>query len=1022
MFRAAAWLALALLGAAACGAAAQPVAPPVAAPASLVPLRSGAHPGYFRIVLDLPAGAEPRVAQDARRVSVALPAGLQADAEALRRRLPPGLAAAEAAPGSLTLDLAAGAGLRSFRIGNRLVLDVLDAAPGPTGPTAAPTAATAAAPFTPPARVPLAAPAASPPLALPVPPVPPPPPEVVARATSPVSQANATQPPAPPSEPAQPAAAPVDRPAATAAPIAAVPAAPPAPARPPNNLTVEEATPRPPPSGPVTLAVRPAGENAITLPFDARTGIAAFRRGGSAWIVVDEPRPLDVAPLRGHPRFGALEVSVAPAATVLRLPLDPALVLRPRRDGASWLVEAVPAAAPAQPLRAEVAGAEGPRLALPAGRVGRSAALRDPATGETLLVGTVRDPSYGVAPARAYAAFSLPPTASGILVVPQSDSVALRALTDGFVIAAGQAGAVGLPLAAGDEGALAAAAGLTRRFDLSAPSDRPQADRIRRLTAETGAAPPLARLRLRMETAEAMLALGLAAEAHGVLALAAADDPAAAREPRLAGLTGVAALLAGRLEESAGLMDPRLDGSDEIALWRALRATALGESATAQAPVFAATAPLAATYAAPLRARIAPLLAEGMAAGGEAAAAQRLLDAAALPEEATHLARGRIAEARGDIDAALAAYDAAARGRDRLQRARALAAGTELALASGRIDAAAAAKRLDDALFAWRGDGFEIAQRLRIAELRLAAGDGRGAIGMLRETGAMFPDQEAALRPRLVSTFGALFREGADAPPLAHALPPAQAVTLFEDNIDLLPPGAEGEAMIARLAERLLQLDLPGRAAALVARVMEAQQDPPARAQLGARLAAMRLADRDPMGARAALAASVADGLPRTLVRERRILEARALADSGETAAALAALGELADPAALDLRAGIAAGRGDWAAAVPALAALAAATLPPPGAALDEAQRRNLVRLTAAAALAGQTDLLGQLARERGEAMRDGPLSEPFRLLTADPLRGAADLPRIAAELQLARALPQALAAIAPPGGPSAPR
>jgi hypothetical protein len=44
--------------------------------------------------------------------------------------------------------------------------------------------------------------------------------------------------------------------------------------------------------------------------------------------------------------------------------------------------------------------------------------------------------------------------------------------------------------------------------------------------------------------------------------------------------------------------------------------------------------------------------------------------------------------------------------------------------------------------------------------------------------------------------------------------------------------------------------------------------------------------------------------------------------------------------------------------------------------------------------------------------MGEGPLAEAFRLLTADPLRGLADLPRLQRELQLFRTLPTRLEAL----------
>jgi hypothetical protein len=44
--------------------------------------------------------------------------------------------------------------------------------------------------------------------------------------------------------------------------------------------------------------------------------------------------------------------------------------------------------------------------------------------------------------------------------------------------------------------------------------------------------------------------------------------------------------------------------------------------------------------------------------------------------------------------------------------------------------------------------------------------------------------------------------------------------------------------------------------------------------------------------------------------------------------------------------------------------------------------------------------------------MRNGPLAELFAVLTTDPLRGLADLPRLQRDLGLIRALPSRLEAL----------
>ena len=112
-------------------------------------------------------------------------------------------------------------------------------------------------------------------------------------------------------------------------------------------------------------------------------------------------------------------------------------------------------------------------------------------------------------------------------------------------------------------------------------------------------APAMARAAPRRDAAEAMVALGMGAEAQSLIQLAVTDDPRAAT-PDLAGLGAIAALIAGRAAESAPLDDPALTGTDEIALWRAVRAARLHEGAPEAAAVFANT--LAARFVLPGRA------------------------------------------------------------------------------------------------------------------------------------------------------------------------------------------------------------------------------------------------------------------------------------------------------------------------------------------------------------------------------------------------------------------------------------
>jgi hypothetical protein len=113
-----------------------------------------------------------------------------------------------------------------------------------------------------------------------------------------------------------------------------------------------------------------------------------------------------------------------------------------------------------------------------------------------------------------------------------------------------------------------------------------------------------------------MLSLGMGAEAQAILAaLTAADDPRLTDDPDRRALSAIAALIAGRPGEANALVDPSLTGTDEIALWRAVRSAMTHEGEADAAPVFAADIALPLAYPDALRDRLLPLMVETMALG-----------------------------------------------------------------------------------------------------------------------------------------------------------------------------------------------------------------------------------------------------------------------------------------------------------------------------------------------------------------------------------------------------------------------
>ena len=982
-------------------------APGLAAAETRILVRTGEHPGFGRIVLEASGGAMPahRLEQVGDRVLLRLSAPAQVDLRGARRPPRNATAIAEAEDGlSITLrspDMR----VRQQIMGSRIVLDVMNRAPTPRDESGASSnggARRAEAGATPADTVPVgeaqtrsvqtgaaqggrggSAPATTP-VAQPVPP--PAPPGQAAPQPAP-----AMGPPAP-SQPAASAASPaVPAPGrvTTQVPQPAIDAQGTAPSAQASSAPAPASIP-PPDAAAVRLVFGAPGQpRELLLPFGEDTGIAVLRRGDALLIVLDTPRPLNLAALRGDPVFAGLEARGVPGGTLLSLRLaSPASLALRRRDGA-WSLAATAAPPPAAPAQIEaLTDAPGPRLVMRAPQAGRVLAVPDPETGLPLLVGTVRAVGPVLTHLRRLPEADLLPSLAGVAALARSDRFGLRATTEGFVLS----GALALdPSVAAPEAPQA----MTRLLDIPNLPLPVLSDRLRAEHAAVRAAPPLGRVPLRRAVAETLLALGMPQEAQAMLSLATAEDPRASDDPAVAVLAGAAALLGGRLAEADALSRTDLPERDETILWRALRDAARGDIAAA-APRLAATLPLALGYPPALRARLLGPIAETLAEAGHVAGLRQLA-AGAGDDPAITFARAALAEAEGNRDAALAAYAAVASGRDRPARARALRRGVELRLAAGAITPAAAADALDASLFAWRGDLQEIATRKRIAALRLQAGDPRAAMTLLRETAELFPEEAAGLQPALQDAFLAALGQEA----------PLTAVAMHDAEPGLLPADARGDAALLGLAERLASLDLAQRATALLRPAMErAQPGSLRRAELGLRLAQLLQEDGRAEEALAALAGSSADALPAALADARALVAARAEARLGRRDAAIAALRMLGAAGAEPLAA-LLAEQQDWAGAARALAAHLAMRLPAGTAKLAEDEARLLLRQAALLGLAGDAAGLAALAPQRAR-LEGGPHAEAFAALTADPMRGLADLPRLQRELALFRALPRA--------------
>ncbi len=746
------------------------------------------------------------------------------------------------------------------------------------------------------------------------------------------------------------------------------------------------------------------GGPSVLLPAGRLTGAAAFSRGGELHVVLDSPVLLDLSQLKDDPVFGGAAERLLPDASELRLRLPPGTSPRlVRRDNGWQLVLA------AGPGTLGVVGAQAHDgvLLLTAGAPGRVVAVEDEATGGRLLVGTQRVAGQRLAAGHRAAEWALLPSWQGVVVQPLADRVVLLGQPAGFELRAAALPALSVQWPNGPAALRPDGTTMTRRFDFSPATPQVLHHRLAEALRDAATTPLAARAAPRLRVAEAMLASGLDAEAAAVLQVAAADDPAVAHDPTWQGLGALAAWLSARVGGAAspatGFDLASLGDSDEATLWRALWTR--GDVAEAAASA-ALRWRLLLDYPTPLRARALPAVAELLGQGGQDAALGELL---ATPEGAgLDLPRAAVLQRQGKTDESLRILDRVAAGTDRLARSQALELAVEQRLATHRLGPKDAADLLERQLYAWRGDARELRLRMRAAALQAQAGAWRKALALLRDTGRQFAGAEPTVHAAEVSVVSDLLQGGR-----AARLGALDLVALADEAAPLL--GAEGaEAALAPLlADRLLALDLPGRAEPILRRLLDRAGDGPGKPKLGLMLAGLLADNGDAAGALGVLDGSFSSTADSELEARRAVLRARLLAQAGRTEEALAGLAPLTDKPAIELQAAIREGVHDFHGAAQALQVLTASAA---FQALTTADRQAVVLRAARDASEAEDGAALQALRSAHAGLfagsRDAGL---FDVLTAAPVQRVADLPRAGRELASLRALPAALRIAARP-------
>jgi hypothetical protein len=744
----------------------------------------------------------------------------------------------------------------------------------------------------------------------------------------------------------------------------------------------------------ITPQVTTAGNTVrISFPFAKDTASAVFRRGDTVWMVFDTAQSIAEPPASAalSSVASSLKVVAAGDTKVVRLDLAADRLATLGSEGRAWVLSLGDVLLNAtEPVTLERSRGEDGHYVMTADlqRPGTVHMLRDPVVGDTLRVVTVMPPARGLVRELHYVDFDALQSAHGLVIKPLTDSLdvtiedklAQISSKDGLVLSTAEAART---LDAGNAPDLRESyldLGLFQEQDLGKLAEKRE-----ELIAKASSAEGRLRDVARIELANLLVANQLSYEALGVMDVAEKELSSEDQRRKLTLSRAIADTLAGRSADALAILNANgfPDQSDAL-MWRTMARADAGDFVGARADALASE-PVVESYPAWIRQQFQFAALRAAVETNDTPMALRLIGeiefAKLDPEQVSlyELMQGRIAELEGHAHDALDSYGKVISTDVRPTRAEAVYRTLLMLEKSGDIDLGKATETLAAEAMTWRGGRLEADMQKLLAELYFKHKDYRLGFDTVKQASASFPDSGVVgdLIAGAAQNFEDLYLNGA-----ADALDDVSALSLYYDFREFTPPGARGDEMIRNLVRRLVKAGLLTQAGDLLEYQVDSRLAGVAKAQVAADLAIIRIADRDPESALRVLNRTRMADLSPLLDRQRRVLEARALIDSGRQDLALDLISKLSGKDADLLRVD-----GYWKSKNYAMAAelLEVLYTPQVGAPqMTKAERMNVIKAAVGFVLAGDKIGLSRLRTKLGDQMANSAEWPIFDFVTRD--------------------------------------
>lgn len=732
----------------------------------------------------------------------------------------------------------------------------------------------------------------------------------------------------------------------------------------------------------------------VVFPFSEPVASAVFRRYRSLYLVFDTADSVDIRGMRSvlADRVEAVEVTANADWQVIRVDLMRDALASVGIDGSAWVMTIGDMILePSRPLSLErtVRGDGGAIITIPFQAPAAVREVIDPFAGDRVTVVTGYAPSRGVLKPQSFAEFDVLMSAHGIAVLSKADDLEVKPNGDAVILERPR----GLAVSNGNltKGSKVlppvvdpATPGHVDLGNLMSSNTKDFLDKIKKMEYAIANTPEEERRVPRMEMSRFYLAHGFAHEALGLMQLAAYDDPALTRDPGYNLLMGAAQTLAARPREALDYLGrPELLNNADASVWRTI-AAADQRDWTATRENLSRGQAVVGNYPVSVQIDFHLAAAEAMVEvsdyGNAAAILSEIDPSLASAHQAARydIIRGQIADASGRSREALTAFDLVQRSPDRALAAEAAYRALRVRHRDGELSTAEAVDQLAGLAASWRGDETELKTLRFLAQLEVQSGNYRNAFEAMQSALQANADAETTrlLQDEMGAVFANLFLNGE-----ADRMDPVKALALFYDFREMTPVGRRGDEMVRRLAGRLIDMDLLTQSAELLRHQVDHRLKGAARAQIAADLGVVYLMDRKPDEALRVLNRTRQAKLPRELERQRNMVEARALTESGRPDLALEIVRNMRGEDVDRLKADTLWAAQSWREAGELLEGLVGGRWSDPVALADQ-ERTDLLRAAIGYSLANDDFSLSRLKAKFTDKMSDSPDAAAFAIVT----------------------------------------